>query len=186
MNVVSADEMLSPDEVRTAIQNLTLEERTTINKIARLYSRKWRRISDHQDLLHEAFVRTLDERRKWPRGMTPVKFIGGVIQSIASERQYAFLNQEKGQEEGEFAGTRAAFERWTSDELEAEDESKAGELKARVVALFNDDPIAQKMVLEMMDGVRGESLRALSGLTDIEYENKRRKIRRRFERMSTI
>jgi hypothetical protein len=52
----------------------------------------------------------------------------------------------------------------------------------KVVALFNDDPVAKRIVLAMMDGARGEELQAVSGLGKREYESKRTKIRRRIDK----
>ena len=53
----------------------------------------------------------------------------------------------------------------------------------KIIGLFDDDPIAQKMVIALLDGARGEELRELSGLNKTEYESKRAKIRRRIERV---
>jgi hypothetical protein len=53
----------------------------------------------------------------------------------------------------------------------------------KIVAKFADDPVAQKIVLLMMQGARGKELRLLSGLDEIEYESKRKKIRRRIEKL---
>jgi hypothetical protein len=54
--------------------------------------------------------------------------------------------------------------------------------RAKIIALFDDDAVAKKMVLGMMDGARGEELQAISGLGKTEYESKRTKIRRRIEK----
>lgn len=53
----------------------------------------------------------------------------------------------------------------------------------KIIALFDDDPVAQKIVMAMMDGARGEELEQLSGLNSTEYESKRKKIRRRIEKL---
>jgi hypothetical protein len=53
----------------------------------------------------------------------------------------------------------------------------------KIVAMFADDPVAQKIVLGMMEGARGEELQWPSGLDKIEYESKRKKIRRRIEKL---
>ena len=53
---------------------------------------------------------------------------------------------------------------------------------AKIVALFDDDPVARNMVAAMMDGARGEELQAISGLGKVAYESKRTKIRRRIEK----
>jgi hypothetical protein len=53
----------------------------------------------------------------------------------------------------------------------------------KLLTLFADDPVAQKLIVGMMEGARGEDLWESSGLTRTEYESKRRKIRRRIERL---
>jgi hypothetical protein len=63
-------------------------------------------------------------------------------------------------------------------ELPIEEREKIKEILAK----FDDDPVAQKIVLLVMQGARGKELRLLSGLDEIEYESKRRKIRRRIEK----
>ena len=53
-----------------------------------------------------------------------------------------------------------------------------------MLALFDDDPIAQKIFVAMLEGAKGEELRELSGLAPKDYETKRTKMRRRLEKMS--
>jgi hypothetical protein len=54
---------------------------------------------------------------------------------------------------------------------------------AKIVAMFADDLVAQKIVIAMMEGARGEELQRSSGLGKVEYESKRKKIRRRIEKL---
>ena len=53
----------------------------------------------------------------------------------------------------------------------------------KIIKSFDDDPIAQKIVVARMEGARGEELLKLSGLSRTEYESKRRKILRRIEKL---
>jgi hypothetical protein len=59
------------------------------------------------------------------------------------------------------------------------------EVKGIMSSLFGDDLIAQKIVMGMVDGERGEELEQASGLSPTEYESKRKKIRRRIEKLRT-
>jgi len=45
----------------------------------------------------------------------------------------------------------------------------------KILALFNDDPIAQKIIVGMMEGVKGEELQEANRLSAMEYEAKRKK-----------
>src|SRR5262245_54577834 len=76
-----AETTLSASEAMQAIQALEDGEKTGLTKIARLYAGKTP--YDHADLLQEAICRVLSGERKWPKGVPPVLFLGGVIRSIA-------------------------------------------------------------------------------------------------------
>jgi DNA-directed RNA polymerase specialized sigma24 family protein len=137
-----------------------------LKQIARLYAR--RTPFDHDDLLQEAICRVLTGKRVWARG-TPVRsFLVGVMRSIAWE--------------------------WRSEPheavVDAPDPRCGGESpvmasidSVKIVAMFADDLVAQKIVLGMMEGARGEELQRSSGIGKVEYESKRKKIRRRIENL---
>jgi hypothetical protein len=162
---------LSRTEVESTILSLSDGEKTALIKIARVYARKRNTPYDHEDLVYEAFTRIIDERRKWPRGEPAVKFIGGVIVSIAWE----WRNSIEVNEETE-VGDKGAEEQSTVARIDAK----------IIVNMFEDDKVAQRIVVAMIEGARGEELQNLSGLTNTEYESKRRKIRRRLERLGAI
>jgi DNA-directed RNA polymerase specialized sigma24 family protein len=155
--------VLSQPELVTAIAQLTAGEKIAIMKIARLYARGTP--YDYEDLIHEAFTRVLEGRRTWPGDISAVMFLGGVLRSIAWEWRY--------DRRSEIAPSEAAAEQHSSDAaIDAE----------KIVALFEDDPAAKRIVLAMMEGARGEELVAVSGLGKREYESKRTKIRRRIDK----
>jgi DNA-directed RNA polymerase specialized sigma24 family protein len=151
-------------EIAQAIRSLAVEHKTALIRVARVYAR--RTVYGHEDLIQEAFMRVLDGRREWPRGLHVVPFLCGVMRSIAwdwrVESHDAVEVEPTGSEEGH------AIAR-----LDAQ----------KVIELFKDDPIAQKILIGMVDGARGEDLRELSGLTRTEYESKRTKIRRHLEKV---
>jgi hypothetical protein len=162
---------LSRTEVERTILSLSDGEKTALVKIASLYARKRNTPYDHEDLLYEAYTRIIDGRRKWPKGEPAIKFIGGVIVSLAWEwRNSVEVNQELE------LGDKGAEEQSTIARIDAK----------RIVDLFADDAVAQRLVAAMIEGARGEELQNLSGLTNTEYESKRRKIRRRLERLGAI
>jgi hypothetical protein len=155
---------LSLCEVERALASLSDGERIALMKIARLYARKTP--YDKEDLVQEAFARVLSGRRAWTKGTGPVFFLGGVIRSIAWEWK----------SEGPLDPT-------PSTDLKMEERNANAAIDAaKIVALFDDDPIARNMVAAMIDGARGEELQAISGLGKVAYESKRTKIRRRVEK----
>jgi DNA-directed RNA polymerase specialized sigma24 family protein len=157
-------ERLSVSEVEHAVASLSDGERTALTKIARLYARKTP--YDNEDLIHEAFARVLSGRRAWTKGTGPVLFLGGVIRSIAWEWK-----------------NEGPLEVTASTDLKIEERNANAVIDAaKIIALFEDDPIARNMVAAMMGGARGEELQAISGLGKVAYESKRTKIRRRIEK----
>jgi len=156
---------LSQAELVAIIQAVGEADKTALKKIARLYAR--RTPFDHDDLLQEAICRVLGGKRVWARGVPVRSFLVGVMRSIAWE--------------------------WKSELHEAvvdaadpgcgESPIMASIDSAKIVAMFADDLVAQKIVLGMMEGVRGEELQRSSGLGQVEYESKRKKNRRRIEKL---
>ena len=161
-----AADHLATDEITNVINTLRDGEKTAIAKIARLYARKTH--YGHEDLLQEAYCRILDGRRGWLRGVPAVLFFRGVIRSIAWEWKMERTN------EATDIGDEGALERGTLAKIDV----------MKILALFDDDPVARKIVLGMMDGSRGEELQESSGLNPTEYESKRKKIRRRIEKLA--
>jgi DNA-directed RNA polymerase specialized sigma24 family protein len=156
---------LSQAELIGIIQALSQADKIALTKIATLYAR--RTPFDHDDLLQEAICRVLSGKRVWTRG-TPVRsFLVGVMRSIAWEWK----------SEAQEVLVEAPDPRCGESPIMASIDS------AKIVAMFADDMVAQKIVLGMMEGMRGEELQQSSGLGKVEYESKRRKIRRRIEKL---
>jgi RNA polymerase sigma-70 factor (ECF subfamily) len=120
-------------------------------------------LDDPEDLLHEAITRVLDGRRVWARGAPIRSFLAGVMQSIAWEWKPVPPGPLPDPPPPPDPRDRIYI--------------------AKIVAMFADDPVAQIIVLGMMEGARGEELQQSSGLGKVEYESKRKKIRRRIEKL---
>src|SRR6516165_1470428 len=145
---------LSLSQVEHAVASLSDGERIALTKIARLYARKTP--YDKEDLIQETFARVFSGRRAWTKGTDPVLFLGGVIRSIAWEWK----------SEGPLDAT-------PSTDLKMEERNANAAIDAaKIVALFDDDPVAKNMVAAMMDGARGEELQAISRLGKVAYESK--------------
>jgi len=162
----SSANRLSAGEIIREIKALRDSEKIAIVKIARLYARKTP--YGYEDLLQEAYSRALDGRRAWNRGVPAVLFFGGVIRSLAWEWKNEFVNEEIDLDD------EGAQERGTIAKIDL----------MKIMALFDDDPIAQRILEGMMEGVKGEELQEANGLSPTEYETKRKKIRRRLEKLA--
>ena len=161
----SPAETYTAAEIREAVKTLTAQHKTALVKLAKAYAMKTS--FGHEDLLHEAYMRVLGGRREWPRSVAVVPFLAGVMKSIA----WDWRRRDESVEVGDVG---------------YEDQTAAARIDLqKVIVLFDDDPIAQKMVIlsALLDGARGEELRELSGLNKTQYESKRAKIRRRIEKV---
>src|SRR5262249_6584087 len=79
---------LSEKEVRSEISLLTAGERTKLIKIASYYAWKGRiSFEEPDELVQEAIYRVLAGIREWPRGLEKIRFLAGVIKSIAGDRK---------------------------------------------------------------------------------------------------
>ena len=161
----SPAETYTAAEILEAVKTLTAQHKTALVKLAKAYAMKTS--FDYEDLLHEAYTRILDGKRVWPRSVAVVPFLAGVMKSIAWD--WRAERRDESVEVGDVG---------------YEDQTAAARIDLqKIIGLFDDDPIAQKMVIALLDGARGEELRELSGLNKTEYESKRAKIRRRIERV---
>jgi|SRR5258708_4228058 RNA polymerase sigma-70 factor (ECF subfamily) len=156
---------LSRAEIESALRGLTAGEQTALMKAAQHWAKLRRIPFDPDDLIQETICRVLDGRRPWPRDRRAIEFLTGVIKSIAWE--WKGLHDEEIE-----LGDEGAGERGVLAKIDLE----------RIIALFDDDPIAQKMLVGMADGTRGEDIARAVGLSPTEYESKRKKIRRRIEK----
>ena len=161
----SPDEIRSLEEIRKIYELLTDAEKTRMVMIARIRAKGTS--YEHRDLINEAWTRVFEGRRKWPKDVDVIPFMSGVMWSVSGDWQ-----AEKHDESVDI------------DSVGIDNHPRAATLDAqKIMALFDDDPIAQKMVIAMMKGLRGEELKEMSGLTQTEYESKRTKIRRRVEKI---
>ena len=173
--------MLSASEVIEAIRTLGAAEKAGLAKIARLYARKTP--YDHADLLQEALCRALSGERSWPKGVSPLLFLGGVVRSIAWQWRQRDL--------------------WSASEV-AENATQPAQEWAlfldEFLASFADDAVAQGVLVAVMMGRKGKELLAVIEpvLNDVrraegqplaaevhldrELERVLKKIRRRSER----
>jgi hypothetical protein len=156
---------LSRAEIDNAIKFLTAAEKTKIVKIAAQYAKMTP--YEAKDLYQEAWLRAIDGRRKWPRGLHATKFFWGVMRSIAWEWK------KKDDPLDKDIGDKGAGERTLLDRNHA----------MKIIEAHDDDPMAQKILVAITEGARGEELLKLSGLSPTDYESKRKKIRRRIERL---
>ena len=148
------------------IKSLTYSQKAALIRVARAYARKTS--YGHEDLIQEAYLRVLGGKREWPRNAALVPFLCGVMRSIA----WGWLEDPHD-------------EKTDVELIGYEDRSAASRIDIqKSIDNFNSDPIAQKLIIAMMEGTKGDELREVGGLTQTEYESKRTKIRRRLKQLA--
>ena len=173
-------------EIAAAIRALSPAQWARLRKVAGYYALG--RLMEAEDLLQEAFRRALDERN-CPVSVDIVRFLAEAMRSIrdgelkrAKRRPVLVSPPPPG---GQPAQAPDAIDPAPNAEerLAAADEDGARERKRQeIIGLFADDLAAQVIVEGIMEGTRGEDLRALTDLDPTAYQSKRRLIRRRIEK----
>lgn len=170
-------------EIDAAIQALPELGKTRLRKIAQTLAGIYP--MEAEDLLHEAYCRALDGRRRCPCNVNLIKFLAEAMQSIASDSLKAAkrrppelrLVTDSGDEDGEEALDPPDDRPSIEDQLVFEQETSR--IKSAILGLFKDDPIAEIIVEGDMEEMDGEELRLLTELDKTAFASKRRLIRRR-------
>jgi hypothetical protein len=173
----AGDEVLSQAELSAAIEKFSEPDWFRIKKAALHFCDRVG--GDWEDLQNEALVRALDGQRKCPKEIRVVTFLRNVIRSIASERDgldgHTSLSDELEAQQQTAAGAVPLTE--PADPMAST--MDATSMLEGAAAVFDGDETAQKLFEGILDGIEGEKLRALLGLSQKEFDSKRRFVRRR-------
>jgi DNA-directed RNA polymerase specialized sigma24 family protein len=175
---------LSREQIEQAIRILPQVGWVRLRKVAAAYCRG--RPFDADDLLQRAFTKALDASRQCPADIDVVRFLADTMHSIASDDAKKRRRHPELQAVSLFGDDGGlALDppdcRATAEQALAGDQ-QAARFKQAIIGLFADDPVAQVMVEGIMEGMEGEELREVTGLTKIAFASKRRLIRRRVEK----
>jgi hypothetical protein len=170
-------EVYSPDEIRAAIVKFSDLDWLRIRKAAIHFSKRCR--CDWSDLQNEALVRSLDGRRKCPRDVAVTTFLGNVMRSIASEDDemddHVHLSDELEAQQNSACGltdlTRPSDP--TASTMDAQ------KMIAEAISAFDGDETSEMLFEGTVDGIEGTELREFLGLSQTEFDTKRRYVRRR-------
>ena len=159
-------EYASPEEAAAALEQLGPADRIRLQKLAR--SRLHGLNAQWEDLLQEALTRILEGTRRWPRDVSLINFVAGVMRSLASEnwhQQSRSHSQESGSE--------------SHPGPEKEAEARA-EIKA-IEDHFGDDDTALAVVMARFEGYSPEEIQTMFTLTSTEYDSTLKRIRRKID-----
>ena len=174
-------------EVHDAIRALTDADWRRLKLVASKYA--FGEAIEPDDLLQRAIERSLEkDGRKWPRNVDFVKFLAEAMRSIADgEREKIENRVEKipiqapgnSNEEGDYV--EIPHPSPNAEEKLGDDQDFAA-MKASLLLVFINDPVARDILEGIWAGLSGEELREYAGLDKVEYESKRKQIRRQLSR----
>lgn len=175
---------LSADDISAAIELITDADWVRLKKVALRYGQFVGLEAD--DVLQIALTRALEGRRKCPHKVDMVRFLAEVMRSVASDH----VKAERRKPELRLVSKLSANDDLVEYDFpdpgpDAEDtlvnEQEAERILKQVLALFEDDLIAQTIIEGHAEDMEARELRELTGLDKKAYASKRRLIRRRID-----
>lgn len=164
-------------DVARAIHALSDSDLVRLKALARLWSRGLPGGIGWADVLNEAIVRVLDGSRPWPPQVPLLAFLSGVMRSICDDHW------------------RRARREFSRDELDpqASEETPdpertlaAAQQLAAVHQLFAGDRCALKIIAGLAEGLGAREICAHYGLTAVEYDSARKRMRRALLRQGLV
>jgi DNA-directed RNA polymerase specialized sigma24 family protein len=162
--------------VSRALAELSEPQLLRLGAMARLRARALPSGFGWSDLLHEALVRALDGSRQWPAGVPILVFLAGVMRSICDE-----IWRHRRREGILIAFGKDAEAQCQDVPCPAPDQERvlaASEALAELYRLFAGDGIALWILSGLADGLSAAEIRATHGLSEVDYDTARRRMRR--------
>lgn len=162
--------------VSRALAELSELQLLRLGAIARLRARSLPSGISWSDLLHEALVRALDGSRRWPCGLPLLVFLAGVMRSICDE-----IWRHRRREIALIASGQDAEVESQDVPCPAPDQERvlaASEALAELYRLFTGDGIALRILSGLANGLSAADICATHGLSEVEYDSARRRMRR--------
>ena len=154
-------------DVSATLSALSEDDLLRLRAIARLRAHSLPGHVSWSDLLHEAVLRALAGTRAWPPGVPLVAFLAGVMRSLCNEHWRRHRLQDT-LPTPDVAGEVNDPERTCA----------AAEALSAIYRLFASDGAAMKVITGLTCGLAAEDIRRAYGLTAVEYDTARRRIRR--------
>ncbi len=160
---------LTSEDVERALRRLSDGDLLRLRALASLRARGLPGGIAWADLLQEAVLRALDGSRGWPAGVPFVAFLAGVMRSLAGEYWRRSQREAKIVEAASGAADRAG---------DPEQAYAAGQALAAIDRVFAEDPTALKIIAGLADGLTAAEIQRHYGMSALEYDNGRRRMRR--------
>ena len=154
-------------DVGAALAALSEEDLLRLRAIAKLRARSLPHGMSWSDLLHEAVLRALTGARPWPPGVSLLAFLAGVMRSLCDEQWRRHRRQD-----------RLPILQGSGGADDPERACAAAEALTAILRLFASDKAALKVITGLISGKAADDIRRHYGLTAVEYDTTRRRIRR--------
>ena len=173
----------SVDEFTDAYLRLDVDEWNQVRRIAASFALKVGEQAD--DLIQQASMAVLENRRRWPADQPLVAFLAGVMRSLASGAKEMRARSPYRSAVSMFGPDgELAFDPESPD-TDPEQMLIAAELVDRVLSglehEMEGDDASGLILLGMRDGDEGEPLREATGLSKVAFASRRRQVRRRVD-----
>jgi DNA-directed RNA polymerase specialized sigma24 family protein len=171
--------VLRPAQTLLALGSVSRMDLLRLKAIARIYARGLQPEGVWEDLLQEALTRVLTGSRLQPDGVPVVVFVAGILRSLRADywrrarRESRDGNVRIDDESEELVGLALA-DSAPGPERALEDWQQLTLIRM----LFAADPAALKIIDGVSAGLSAEQIRRSSGLSKVEYDSTRRRMRR--------
>lgn len=171
--------VLRPAQALLALESVSRMDLLRLKAIARIYARGLQPEGVWEDMLQEALTRVLTGSRLQPDGVPVVVFVAGILRSLRADywrrarRESRDGNVRIDDESEELVGLALA------DSAPGPERAlEARQQLTLIRMLFAVDPAALKIIDGVSAGLSAEEIRRSSGLSKVEYDSTRRRMRR--------
>jgi DNA-directed RNA polymerase specialized sigma24 family protein len=171
--------VLRPAQALLALESVSRMDLLRLKAIARIYARGLQPEGVWEDMLQEALTRVLTGSRLQPDGVPVVVFVAGILRSLRADywrrarRESRDGNVRIDDESEELVGLALA------DSAPGPERAlEARQQLTLIRMLFAADPAALKIIDGVSAGLSAEQIRRSSGLSKVEYDSTRRRMRR--------
>jgi len=171
--------IVRPTETALALGLATELELLRLKTLARWYARGLPPDTTWEDLLQEALTRIMVGKRQVPKEVPIVGFVAGVMRSLRSEHwQRAKRMMARDWDEKRCSKSAAHSTDLIDSEPGPERALIAQQELAAIRELFAGDAVVLAILEGLTQGLTAEEIRVAVGLSDIDYDSARKRMRR--------
>lgn len=180
------EEHYSPEEALAVFRNLSEVELDKLGRIASFIAGSGGYAPPHE-LINETYIRIAEGKRKWPRNLNFLAFVGGVMKSLVTDGKFI-------PEERKLVRLKQGFTIVNSDDLmmvAANDDSADLAKKERIESAmsklqthFAGDGEMEMLLMGIEDGLRGKELQDAVGVDAKRLEALRTRMNRQIEKLA--